>query len=398
MRSLILLLWCSMALTANAQVSLFKANLDRQCVFTGGIMDNELYQYSDNSAVPQWVAEILDLTGEISNFELVEASVENISAVVDSTRRYLLYSIDFIEKTDNPVAIYGALAHEVGHHINNHTLLPENRLREEWEADNYMGYFLSKRGFSRDAVAAFTQQLPSSYATLGAQRTEAAMEGFDKAERALRYKSLAINNDPGAEKYQLPGFEFKRCYTSTEIPRTKFAGMTTLGKVDEKIRLVLDTRGYYNRSYFSVKNGFAITCQLEQYNRQNAAIRNDRTRWLDYPVRDNFSGLFDYLSAVVIPNKGYFRLFVIVVTDQPFSAAQQQVSKAEAAEWLSRGGNRLPDDIKKSTFSNAHYVSALVYEFEVPQSNHQPRQVCPAPLHDAATHLRQSGLGAGFGL
>lgn len=397
MRSLLLSLALCTADPLAAQVTLLKARLDRQCIFTGGQMDGELYRFTDDSPVPRWVAEILEATGESRNFELVEASVENVSVVVDDHRRYLLYSLDFMEKAAR-IEVYGALAHAVGHHVQEHTLLPENRVREESEADFFMGYFLGKKGFSREVLAAFLQKSPSSYEKLEAHRQPAALAGFEKAERALQFRSLAVDDDPKAQEYLLPTFSFKKCHSHAELPRSAFSAAATLGKVDEKLRLALDTRGYYNRSYFSVKNGFALVCQMEQYNRAEATIRNDRTRWLDYPVRDNFSSLWDGLSTLVAPQKGYFRLFVFVVTDQPFSASPQKVSKTEAAEWLSRGGNRLPEGIKKMPFSGAHTVSALVYEFEVPQSNHRPVLVCPTPLHSALVHLRKSGLGAGLGM
>ena len=395
MRKLLLLLPLFATLAATAQVTRFDARLDNQCIFSGGIMDNELYRFNDDSQVPEWVEEILATTGETRHFDMLEASVENVSAVVDGERRYLLYSLDFVEKATR-IEVYGALAHEIAHHVNGHTLRPEHRVREEYEADFFMGYFLSKKGFTQEDVRAFVRSLPSSYAEQNAKRLQASLDGYGKADRSLHFKSLAINNDPKAAAYQLPGFEFKKCYTQTEIPRATFAGRSTLGQVDEKIRLVLDTRGYSNRSYFSVANGFALVCQMEQYNRDDASIRNDRTRWLDYPLQDHFAGLWDQLSAVVVAKKGYFRLFVFVVTDQPFSAADTKVSKQEAAEWLSKGGNRLPEGIQTMAFSGKHYVSALVYEFEVPQSNHVPKQICPAPLHPAATHIRQSGLGFGL--
>jgi hypothetical protein len=376
---------------------LFRAKLDHQCIFSGGIMDSELYQYDDSSKVPEWVDEILAANNAEKNFVLVEASVENVSAVVDSTQRFLLYSIDFVEKGSR-IEVYGALAHEIGHHVNLHGLKDADRKNEESEADFFMGYFFGKKGFQKPEVEAFLQKMPSSYSISYNERLKIVMSGYEKANRAIKLKGLSVDNSPQLEQLLLPTFTFKECYTTTDLPRNKFDGLATLGKVDEKIRLVLDTRGYYNRSYFSVKNGFAVVCQMEQYNRQDATIRNDRTRWLDYPVRDNFEGVLDYISTIVMPNKGYFRVFVLVVTDDVFKSTDKKVSKTEAVAWLSQGANRLPKEIAKMSFTGDHTVSALVYEFEVPESNRKPTQVCPTPLHDARTHLKKAGLGAGFGL
>jgi hypothetical protein len=137
---------------------------------------------------------------------------------------------------------------------------------------------------------------------------------------------------------------------------------------------------------------------MEQYNDSDGSVRNDRTRWLDHPAKDNFNCVLDYLKSLVVPQKGYFRLFVFVVTNQSFGGGAQRVSKLEAAEWLSRGFNKLPRQLAAAAFTTDHAVTTLVYEFEVPESNQKPRQTCPAPLFDARTHLFKSGIAAGLGL
>lgn len=395
-RILTTLLFSVLSLSAFSQ-TILSVNIDQKCIYSGGIMDRELYRYTDSSKVPEWVAEILEVCGATQNFELVESNVENVSAVLDGNTRYLFYSVDFIEKSSR-IEVYGAFAHEIGHHVNQHTLLEEHRKREESEADVFMGYFFSKKNFPLTEADAFLRKMPSSYSLTPEERYAAVQMGYEKAQRNLLLKSLAVDTDPRVQKATLPTFTYRPCYTERELPRSCFGNALTLGKVDEKIRLVLDQRGYYNRSYFSVANGFAVVTQMEQYNRSDATIRNDRTRWLDYPVRDNFSGLFDYLTSVVLPSDGYFRLFVVVVTDDVIKSSGSPVSKEEAKSWCNQGGNRLPADIAKSPFSSGHTVSTLVYEFRVPESTHRANQVCPKPSGDALTHLKGAGLAKGFGL
>lgn len=388
-----LLILCSTSALAQRRL---RMSMDHQCIFSGGVMDSIIYMFEASEKVPEWVDEILEVTGQPKNFELIDASVENVTALVEGDRRVVLYSVDFVINK-SALEVYAALAHEVGHHVHRHLLRPGQRMKEESEADVFMGFFLAKKGFKiTDLETGLFRSMPSSYGK--ANRRSAALEGFRKGENAMFAKSLAFEHDPRAQNLLLPSFNFDKCYTTCEIPNHTFAGRATLAKVDEKIRLVLDTRGYYNRSYFSVRNGFAVVAQMEQYNRNDATVRNDRTRWLDYPVKDNFAGMIDAISSVFVAQKGYFRIFVLVVTDSAFTSSGKQISKQEAAAWLNQGANRLPDDIGRLPFTSGYTVSALVYEFEVPQTTHNPRQVCPAPLYDARTHLIRSGLGAGFGI
>lgn len=44
-------------------------------------------------------------------------------------------------------------------------------------------------------------------------------------------------------------------------------------------------------------------------------------------------------------------------------------------------------------YTEGYAVSALVYEFEVPESNHVAKQICPTPKFDAHTHLMKAGFG-----
>lgn len=377
---------------------LIELNIEHRCVYTGGYMDAELYRFSDSDRVLAWVKEITELGDAALDFEVLQVNVENVSAVLDSTTRYLLYSLDFVEKSSE-LQIIGALAHEVGHHANAHTFSAERRKTEELEADQFMGYVLSKKGFPLPDIEAFLKKMPLSYEVSFEERRAAVLEGFHRAERAMEIKSLPFDNDPRLEGFTMPSFPWPppSCKAQFGLPETSFTGFNTLGDVERKIRMALDANGYAQRSYFSVPNGFALVTQLEQYNGEDGSLRNDRTRWLDYPKKDNFGGVMDYLKTIVMPQKGYFRLFVFVATNQAFGGGAQRVSKDEATAWLNLGFNKLPRSIAAAPFSDGYDVTALVYEFVVPESNRKPEQKCPSPLFDAKTHLTKSGLAGWLG-
>jgi hypothetical protein len=387
---LLVLLFNSLPLFAQTPLSIPTQN---HCSFSGTAWEDELYRFDDNAQVEAWIKEILIAGNAEQNFKIVPTNVENIASIVDNGQRYLYYSLDFIQKA-TPIDVYGALAHEIGHHVNGHSLTAERRQIEESEADFFMGYVLfklkSKTQFDKPRIEAFLQKLPS--AAPFAARRKTVFAGYDKADHSLQFKSLQLENDPRLELLTLPTFEFKKCYATFDLDKTSFANKRTLGKVDEQLRLALDKRGYAQRSYFSVKNGYAIMTQMEQYNQGDATSRNDRTRWLEHPARDNFSSIMDYFTSVLMPNKGYFRLFVFVVTDNAFKSKDEHVSKNEAAAWLSQGANRLPKVLADMPYTEGYNVSVLVYEFEVPESNRKAKQVCPTPKFDARTHFMRAGI------
>lgn len=376
-------------------------NLDAQkrCVFTGKTMDAELYRFPENEKVLQMVKEIRELSEADNNFETIQSNVENVSAAMDKGKRYLFYSLDFIEKASS-IDIYGALAHEIGHHANGHTFDDNRRKSEETEADVFMGFILSKKGFSQLQITALLKKVPSSYGIPLNERTNNVYIGYNKANNWIEINtndnSLPWDNaEKSNTSLAMPNFPFPppSCYSRVEIPAAAFNQVKLLGEVDNKLRSTLDSKGYNQRSYFYVPNGFALVTQLEQYNAKDATIRNNATRWLDYPKQESFSGIMSYLSSFIMPNKGYFRLFVFIVTNEPFGGSKQKVTKSEASAWLNQGFNKLPNAFKNAAYTEGYAVTVLVYEFEVPESNRKAKQVCPTPLFDAQTHLKQSGIG-----
>ncbi|MCB0545514.1 MAG: hypothetical protein KDC70_18450 [Saprospiraceae bacterium] len=374
-------------------------DISQRCIYTGEAMDEELYRFPRDERVDKWIRDIAEASGAPLDFEVVQTNVENISAVLDGEKRYLLYSLDFIEKSNEMLAV-AALAHEIGHHACGHTFDETRRTTEELEAEQFAGYVLSKMGYDKQRMDMLIKLAPSAYDIPRQERRTALLEGFDKAERALKIASLPFDNDPALQALTLPGFPWPppSCHTRFELPEKTGAAFKTLGDADVRLRRALDAKGYSQRSYFSVPDGFALVTQLEQYNGEDGAVRNDRTRWLDYPKKENFDGVMDYLKSLVMPQKGYFRLFVFVVTDRGFGGSAQRVSKAEATAWLSQGFNKLPASLAAANWSTGYGITALVYEFEVPESNRKPKQQCPTPHIDAQTHLKKSGIAGGLGL
>ena len=121
----------------------------------------------------QIAQEIIDVVGLKTNFEIVETSrVPNAAAVTYGGRRYVLYNGTFINNlirtTGTKWAAVSVLAHEIGHHLNGHTITGVgSQPSVELEADEFSGFVLRKMG----ASLAEAQAAMKTLATERASRT-----------------------------------------------------------------------------------------------------------------------------------------------------------------------------------------------------------------------------------
>src|SRR5215467_14827350 len=72
------------------------------------------------------VSSIMDAMGLESTFKIKVANVPNVEATMKHHERYILYNPDFVNKVNDATkdkwASIFILAHEVGHHVEGHTL------------------------------------------------------------------------------------------------------------------------------------------------------------------------------------------------------------------------------------------------------------------------------------
>jgi len=184
------------------------------------------------------------------------------------------------------------------------------------------------------------------------------------------------------------------CHTAYEMPRRVFNNCEKLGDVEQKISDALDAENYPYR-FLSVPNGFAAVTQMEQYNEDGSIIKDSETRWVHYPKQEAFSWSIKYFNSLIFPKKGYLRIFVYIITSEVYSSSEEVVSKDQAVSWHKRGVNKLPSQVANTLFSDDYTVNLLLYEFEVPESNHVAEQKCPCKF-PAKEHLKLSGLKSHF--
>jgi hypothetical protein len=109
---------------------------------------------STTTAIPateKLLEDILAVTGLQPSFTLKQANVLNIEASISHKQRYILYNPTFINQintiTKDKWATLTLLAHEMGHHLNGHTLKKGGSSPSlELEADEFAGFVLYKLG------------------------------------------------------------------------------------------------------------------------------------------------------------------------------------------------------------------------------------------------------------
>lgn len=167
-------------------------------------------------------------------------------------------------------------------------------------------------------------------------------------------------------------------------------GKHYLREINEKISLALESRGYSEKSYFSVPDGFAMVTRLEQTERDGTP-KTPPARWsVEVEFLQEFS-LSAYLNALFTANPGFYRLIVFIVTSHPFSQDKVEVQRDKAMDWLADGLNRLPTSIGDRELTGQYSCTALIYEFEQPEPRKPAALKRPGRL-PGRTHLMRSQL------
>ena len=212
-------------------------------------VDLKSNSFSSNYDADEALNKILSVVGAAKRFMLVPC--ENINNAVaytsESGLRYIIYDEVFMNSLstgDNYWGNMAILAHEVGHHINGHTLAGdlsqyESRL-EELEADEFAGFVLSKLGAKLDEVKSVFSEISfdgddtySSHPNRS-RRLNAIEKGFEKA----------INNDNITQK-KLSTFEEYFYRGNDNVNNENYS--KAIEDYDEAIKLRKDYVAFYNR-------------------------------------------------------------------------------------------------------------------------------------------------------
>lgn len=144
--------------------------------------------------------QIIDIVGLSPNFEIQAANVPNAAAVVYGGKRYVLYNPSFINQltraTGTRWAAVSVLAHEIGHHLNGHTIRNSGSQHKlELEADEFSGFVLRKMGASLSeaqvAMKLAAGQRASKTHPGQQDRLVAIQRGWEQADNQMAGRDVA---------------------------------------------------------------------------------------------------------------------------------------------------------------------------------------------------------------
>ncbi|MXN92435.1 hypothetical protein GR160_14495 [Flavobacterium sp. Sd200] len=138
-------------LPAVAQKQFGSAKYTHMCSYFGEDISGDIVAFEADGAAQKVVKKIMSVIGLKANFELRAANVPNAAAVMLQGKRFILYNPDYMNKingaTGSNWAAISIFAHEIGHHLNGHTLdNVGSRPQTELDADEFSGFVLQKMG------------------------------------------------------------------------------------------------------------------------------------------------------------------------------------------------------------------------------------------------------------
>lgn len=126
------------------------------CSYSGKIVRGSIYSFSSSNEASRIIADIAATAGVTTSFEIrasgeVADAAATIQQIHGRNHKFIYYNETFMQQIERDMgsawAAKSILAHEIGHHLNNHTLnrydtLSEEGIRichkEELEADYFV--------------------------------------------------------------------------------------------------------------------------------------------------------------------------------------------------------------------------------------------------------------------
>ncbi|MEZ5384139.1 MAG: hypothetical protein R3F13_01355 [Prosthecobacter sp.] len=178
--------------------------------FNGETFDDTIYTFASNEDAKQVVANILKHTGLNQNFEILTANVPNAMATIVAKAPDSLQSgVHEISATQTDWGGTSILAHEIGHHLQGHTIQSTgSRPVIELEADKYSGFVLQRMGSSIDEAKAAMEKIGSDSGSpthpKKRDRIVAIVAGWNQANELGGIKKTDVSKKPDTEPVEQP--------------------------------------------------------------------------------------------------------------------------------------------------------------------------------------------------
>lgn len=121
------------------------------CSYLGDAVPQLIKTSSAGKRALDMIQKIVLASGLAQNFTVEAATVPNAAALIEGNKRKVLYNAAFLddlsERVQSNWSALSVLAHEIGHHLNGHTLQTSGSLPQlELEADRFSGFILQRLG------------------------------------------------------------------------------------------------------------------------------------------------------------------------------------------------------------------------------------------------------------
>lgn len=247
------------------------------------------------------VQEIINVVGLKPRFELRAADIDNAAAVVYNGKRYILYSERFLTAINNAVhtdwAGVSILAHEIGHHLNGHTLSRSgSNPGDELEADEFSGFVLRKMGASMAEAQAAINLLSEEENSRSHPGRSYRLSAISKGWRSANDQLLASANGPQPDQRAIEPMRTKPRMAQQQASRSASTAQTAS----------LDSRMVLSKVVFSKapREQFYLTSRLHlvHLTKDGPKVvgRLAKTGNPDYPYY--FES--DYIKTVFISDEG----------------------------------------------------------------------------------------------
>lgn len=213
-----------------AQKTFGVARYSHMCSYYGEAITGDVTAYEAGASAQNVVKDIMAVIGLKANFELRAANVPNAAAVLLKGKRFILYNPEYMNKinarTGSNWAAISIFAHEIGHHLNGHTLdNVGSRPQTELEADEFSGFVLHKMGASltdAQAVMALIASLKGSHShPAKADRLAYIATGWNNAGNNSLPASTAVANVAPTPKATV---------SAASAPQPKLVAQNTIAK------------------------------------------------------------------------------------------------------------------------------------------------------------------------
>lgn len=283
------------------------------CGYNYILNKNKLLLYSPNGREVNQIETILSYSGLSQNFDIYSAPIDNAVATTINNRRYIIYDprlLGFADKNSNSYwSSMSILAHEIGHHLQGHTLNNGGVAPElELQADKFSGHTLYKMGASLEqAIAAinkFGSETDSDTHPSKYKRIVAIKSGWESASKQ-RFNSAIPPPPPDDKNFGIDGY-VKDEFFPDELISVNLAqslGYATIDGTEPLIEgIVLEAAGM--ESEFSltllVTNDARVT---EDY--KYAFSKNKKVSlFIPEPGNGNISSAdLSWLEALLVPGR-----------------------------------------------------------------------------------------------